>query len=1207
MLQPSWLRRLTSRPRAAFRAPPCLETLEERCLLTTLVGVTTAGAFGTLVRFDSTTPNMLTPIGAISGVTAGQKIVALDFDPLNNQLFGLGFGGGVGQIYTFLNPNTAAASAVGTPFSTKLTGTEFGFSIDPVANQIRVIDNAGENLRVSPSSGALLSTDTPINPSSDTITAAAYSNNLPGATQTTLYGYDEANNNIVTVGSINGSPNSANTGTISLVGKSGFNNSNAGADLGFAIDANGAAYLNLMVGGVSGFYTANLSTGAVTFVNSFGVGVTMADITVAPAVGFSVTGVPASRTASLASNFFVTAQTIYGTTATGYAGTVAFTSSDPAAVLPSNSPLVNGTDTFTVTFNTPGIQSITATDTISHITGSQTGINVLANTELVGVTTNNQLVRFFSASPGNVTTIGTFSGLAAGQNIVAVAFRPSTGGLYGLGYGSGTGQIYTINPTTAVATAVGGPFSTTISGVDFGFSFDPTQDLIRITTNANENFRVDPNTGALISQDTILTPTSADVVGLAYFNNFDGAATTTLYGYNVANDNLVIVGSAGSDTSSNGGVVSSIGPSGVTSDSIGGPSETGFAIDADGAAYVNLDVSATSDLFTINLSNGLVAENGEFASGIAMRDIAVAPATGFSLGNLGSPHVAGATSPVTVTAIDAYGNVAVGYVGSVTFRSSDAAAALPANITLTNGTGTTNVTFKTVGSQSFTATDAVNPNTTSTVSGIPVVSAVDLVGLTAGNQLVHFSSSTPNAITTVGPITGVASGQTLVAIDFRPANDQLYGLAVGGGTGQLYTIDPTTGVATACRRRSRCCPRTRAMASASIRSTTWPASSVITAKTCVSVPLPACSLPLMVAHATLCLRRRRLQQQCAGAAQTTLYSYDFTNNDLVTIGSVSGSPNSPNGGQVSTVGPSGVTASSGTAADLGFDIGGDGIGYLNLVAGGASGLYTANLSTGMLSLIGNFAAGVTLLGVTEAPTTNFAVANFPSPTAAGAAGTFTVTALDPYGVIVPTYAGTVTFTSSDPAATLPANSTLTNGLGTFTATFNTQGPQSLTASDVAVPTINGTQSGIVVSGTVSPPPPPGPPGPPPPPAVLGSKIGVIQPATVVRTGVAALDSNGNGVFDSSDAIFTFGFTSDKYVAGDWNNLGFDSLGVVPRLPRAWPSGSSIPTATMPTTAAMPSTFTASTVTRPWSATGPAAVRPRSVSCAPAPTARRFGR
>ena len=747
------------------------------------------------MTFDSSVPTTMTTIGTVSGVTAGQRMVAVDFNPADNNLYGLGFGSGVGQIYT-INPFNAAATAVGTPFSTKLTGTDFGMSIDPVADQIRVIDNAGENLRVSPTSGALLATDTAINPSSDTITAVAYGNNFPGATQTTLYGYDAANNKLVTVGSVNGSPNSPNSGTVSPIGSSSVTVSGAG-NLGFAIDADSTAFLNLVVGGVSGLYSANLSTGGVTFINAFSAGITMSDITVAPAVKFSVSGVPASRTASLPSTITVTARTIYGSQAVGYSGTVAFTSSDGAATLPANATLHNGTDTFTVTLNTPGTQSVTATDVISTITGSQTGINVLANTELVGVTTSNELVRFFSASPGSVTTIGTISGLAAGQNIVAVAFRPSTDGLYGLGYGSGTGQIYTINPTTAVATAVGGPFSTTISGVDFGFSFDPVQDLIRVTSNANENFRVDPSTGALINQDSILTPTTDNVVGLAYFNNFAGASSTTLYGYDTVHDNLVIVGTAGSATSANGGVVTNVGSSGVTSDSIGASGETGFAIDADAAAYVNLDVGGNSGLYTINLSNGLVASNGTFASGVTLRDIAVAPAIGFALGNLGSPHIAGATSPVTVTAKDAYGNTAVGYAGTVTFTSSDPAAGLPANLTLTQGTATTNLAFTTVGSQSLTATDAVNANTTSTVSGIPVVPAVDLVGLTSGNQLVHFSSSAPNTITTVGTISGVATGQTIVALDFRPANDQLYGLGVGGGTGQLYLIDPVTAVASA--------------------------------------------------------------------------------------------------------------------------------------------------------------------------------------------------------------------------------------------------------------------------------------------------------------------------------------------------------------------------------------------------------------------------
>ena len=73
----------------------------------------------------------------------------------------------------------------------------------------------------------------------------------------------------------------------------------------------------------------------------------------------------------------VTAKDVYGNMATGYAGTVAITSSDSKAVLPSNSGLTGGVGSFTVTLETAGSQSITATDTVtSSITGSQNGITV---------------------------------------------------------------------------------------------------------------------------------------------------------------------------------------------------------------------------------------------------------------------------------------------------------------------------------------------------------------------------------------------------------------------------------------------------------------------------------------------------------------------------------------------------------------------------------------------------------------------------------------------------------------------------------------------------------------------------------------------------------------------------------------------------------------------------------------------------------------
>ena len=68
--------------------------------------------------------------------------------------------------------------------------------------------------------------------------------------------------------------------------------------------------------------------------------------------------------------------------ATGYAGTVQFTSSDAQASLPANTTITpedQGTLEFTATLKTAGTQSITATDTnTSSITGSESGINVQA-------------------------------------------------------------------------------------------------------------------------------------------------------------------------------------------------------------------------------------------------------------------------------------------------------------------------------------------------------------------------------------------------------------------------------------------------------------------------------------------------------------------------------------------------------------------------------------------------------------------------------------------------------------------------------------------------------------------------------------------------------------------------------------------------------------------------------------------------------------
>jgi hypothetical protein len=78
----------------------------------------------------------------------------------------------------------------------------------------------------------------------------------------------------------------------------------------------------------------------------------------------------------------VTAKDPYGNTATGYTGTVHFTSSDSKAALPADYSFKAGdagVHTFSATLKTAGSRSITAKDTVTGtITGTQSGITVNA-------------------------------------------------------------------------------------------------------------------------------------------------------------------------------------------------------------------------------------------------------------------------------------------------------------------------------------------------------------------------------------------------------------------------------------------------------------------------------------------------------------------------------------------------------------------------------------------------------------------------------------------------------------------------------------------------------------------------------------------------------------------------------------------------------------------------------------------------------------
>src|SRR5262249_57217760 len=82
---------------------------------------------------------------------------------------------------------------------------------------------------------------------------------------------------------------------------------------------------------------------------------------------------------------------------------------------------------------------------------------------------------------------------------------------------------------------------------------------------------------------------------------------------------------------------------------------------------------------------------------------------------------AGAQFSLTVTVVDAFGNVVTGYRGTMAFRSSDSTASLPRNYTFTaadQGVHTfTGLRLKKKGKQTITVTDTLD----SSITGSAVV------------------------------------------------------------------------------------------------------------------------------------------------------------------------------------------------------------------------------------------------------------------------------------------------------------------------------------------------------------------------------------------------------------------------------------------------------------------------------------------------------
>jgi hypothetical protein len=247
--------------------------------------------------------------------------------------------------------------------------------------------------------------------------------------------------------------------------------------------------------------------------------------------------------------------------------------------------------------------------------------------------------------------------------------------------------------------------------------------------------------------------------------------------------------------------------------------------------------------------------------------------------------------------------------------------------------------------------------------------AESLTGLTSTGNLVRFDSTTPGTIDSSVAITGLQAGETLLGLDRRPANGFLYGL---GSTSRIYVINSTTGVATFVGAT----PFAPALTGTAFGFDFNPVSDrirVVSTDTSDlrlnpnNGALAALDTPLSYAAGdsgaglTPRVVGSAYTNNFAGAAATTLFGIDSNRDVLVMQGGPNGVP-SPNGGVLTTIG----TGLGFDTSDLvGFDISGiSGVAFASLTpsTGGASELFTINLTTGNASLAGTI-GGLTLTGL----------------------------------------------------------------------------------------------------------------------------------------------------------------------------------------------------------------------------------------------------
>jgi hypothetical protein len=511
--------------------------------------------------------------------------------------------------------------------------------------------------------------------------------------------------------------------------------------------------------------------------------------TAAPGTGTGKTGTPTAQTAATAFNVTVNAVDANWNLVNA-ADTVNISSTDANAVLPADAALVNGSRSFSVTLKAAGSQTLTASDVTDGTKAASTSSAITVN---AGAFAKMQvLLPGETAAPGSATgKTGTPDVQATGTGFtITVRAVDANWNLVSSAPANNIG-ITTTDPNDthpANATLSSGTRTFSVTFKTAGSWTVTASNLTDGTKTANTSSAITANAGAftklqiLVPGETAAPGTTTGKTGTPFTQTAGLAFNVTV---NAVDANWNTVSAAADDmgiTSSDANAT--LPPSGTFT---AGTSTVSVTLRTAGTSTLTAS-DLTDGSKTASTSPSITVGAGAFAK-LQLLVPGETAAPGTATGKTGTPATqpVGAQFTVTVRSVDADWNL-VSSIHTVSITSSDASATLPSNNSLSSGTRTFNVTLRTLGSATVTATDLSDGSKTASTS--PSIT----VNVGAPNRLVI--QTQPSSTATAGesfaqqPVIRVEDAYgNLVTTD----NSRVITATRSAGTGALQgTVTATT-------------------------------------------------------------------------------------------------------------------------------------------------------------------------------------------------------------------------------------------------------------------------------------------------------------------------------------------------------------------------------------------------------------------------------